>query len=644
MRFLNPAATMLLALIPVILLLYLLKLRRDERPVSSTYLWKKIVRDMQANAPWQRLQRNLLLFLQLLFLTALIIAAARPSVPSGTISSKSAVFIFDTSASMSAADVLPNRIETAKKQALQLIDGLESNTLITIINAGERPQTLVSLSTNRHLIRQALGQLQPGSGGSDLGSALQIAAAIARRQTDTHTIVLSDGSPTLPEQISFPGSITFIPVGSSAENQAISVFSLSKNPKDSSLTGYATAENYGGAPASRRLAVFADGVMISAADLEIPAGEERSLVVSGIISTTETAEARLLPPDSGKDYLVLDDRAYAIARPSEPITVTVIGSGNLFLETAISLLPNIKLILVKPDEPVDPTSQLVVYDGVSPKLADLPPGNLLFIAPPESTAFFTVTGRIKNPIPAIVEPADPMVENIDFSGVNILDSAELSVPYWANSLVEDSLSPRPRPALIFIGEVEGRRIGVLSFSLTRSDLPLQIAFPILISNLVSWLTPGSSGGIPASISTGQPLKIELLPDEEDIAAKITVTKPDGNAVQLDGSSGQLVFADTGQTGIYQINIGNQKSITFAVNSFSPNESRIAVQTTLPIKQTAGDEKSATTQTGWQEYWRLAAATALFLLILEWLVFHRSVLNQQFRRLRIPSRKAKPSIR
>ncbi len=237
-----------------------------------------------------------------------------------------------------------------------------------------------------------------------------------------------------------------------------------------------------------------------------------------------------------------------------------------------------------------------------------------------------------------------MVEKIDFSGVNILDSAELSVPYWANSLVEDSLSPRPRPPLIFIGETEGRRIGVMSFSLTRSDLPLQIAFPILISNMVSWLTPGSSGGIPTSISTGQPLKIELLPDEEDIASKITVTKPDGNAVHLDGSSGQLVFADTGQTGIYQINIGNQKSIAFAVNSFSPNKSRIAAQTTLPIKQAAGEGKITQTQIGWQEYWRLAARTALFLLILEWLVFHRAVLNLQFRRLRIPSRKAKPSIR
>ena len=69
---------MLLGLIPVVIAMYLLKLRRTDQQVSSVYLWQRMVRDVEANAPWQRLRRNLLLLLQLLFLLSLIVALARP--------------------------------------------------------------------------------------------------------------------------------------------------------------------------------------------------------------------------------------------------------------------------------------------------------------------------------------------------------------------------------------------------------------------------------------------------------------------------------------------------------------------------------------------------------------------------------------
>ena len=61
MPFLAPLALAGLLFLPVVLAMYLLELRRDEAVVPSTMLWQKLVADVEANAPWQKLRRSLLL-------------------------------------------------------------------------------------------------------------------------------------------------------------------------------------------------------------------------------------------------------------------------------------------------------------------------------------------------------------------------------------------------------------------------------------------------------------------------------------------------------------------------------------------------------------------------------------------------------
>src|SRR2546421_11195322 len=105
-KFLNiwPALAAAAIVIPALLVLYFLKLRRREMPVSSTFLWKKAVQDLQVNAPFQRLRKNLLLFLQLLLLLMLLLALSRPVSNFTPGAGKLSVILIDRSASMSAAD------------------------------------------------------------------------------------------------------------------------------------------------------------------------------------------------------------------------------------------------------------------------------------------------------------------------------------------------------------------------------------------------------------------------------------------------------------------------------------------------------------------------------------------------------------
>ena len=124
MSFLAPLALAGLLFLPVVVAMYLLKLRRDEAVVPSTLLWQKLVADVEANAPWQRLRRSLLLLLQLLLVLILAFLAARPFVERPAGLAGDIVLVIDTSASMQATDVAPHRLDAAKAAAIDALKDL----------------------------------------------------------------------------------------------------------------------------------------------------------------------------------------------------------------------------------------------------------------------------------------------------------------------------------------------------------------------------------------------------------------------------------------------------------------------------------------------------------------------------------------
>src|SRR5688500_9864065 len=156
MQFLTPAAFVLASLAIPIILLYMLKLRRKQVQVSSTLLWVQLLRDQQANAPWQKLKRNLLLILQLLILGALVLALARPALQVPAIASGSVIVLLDASASMNATDAVPSRFEEARRSIHELINGLSGTSAMTLILVGATPQTLISSESDKSSLANAL--------------------------------------------------------------------------------------------------------------------------------------------------------------------------------------------------------------------------------------------------------------------------------------------------------------------------------------------------------------------------------------------------------------------------------------------------------------------------------------------------------
>src|SRR5436190_9358082 len=126
MNLLVPAALAFAVIIPIILLLYFMRPKRQERVVGSTLLWQRALQDIKASHPWQRLRVTPLLLLQLLAAIAIVLILARPAIFSNSPISGNTIIILQSSASMQATDVAPNRFGSAKNTIADLIDSMGS--------------------------------------------------------------------------------------------------------------------------------------------------------------------------------------------------------------------------------------------------------------------------------------------------------------------------------------------------------------------------------------------------------------------------------------------------------------------------------------------------------------------------------------
>ena len=230
MPFATPLALLGLVFVPAVLAMYLLKLRRDEAVVPSTLLWTRLVADVEANAPWQRLRRSLLLLLQLLLVAILALLAARPFLERPAGLARDVVVVLDTSASMGATDVTPTRLDGAKAAILDALRDLPTGGKVSVIAADRAARIVVNETTDLGRVRQALGTIDPSSASGNLGDALELAGKLAARSGDAQILVGTDGALATPPAGAIDAPIRVLAVGRSHRNQAIVALAVRTSP------------------------------------------------------------------------------------------------------------------------------------------------------------------------------------------------------------------------------------------------------------------------------------------------------------------------------------------------------------------------------------------------------------------------------
>jgi hypothetical protein len=622
MAFLTPTALLVGLLSIPIVLLYMLRLRRREIVVSSNMLWQQLLQDREANTPWQRLRRSLLLILQLLILALLTLALARPYVSVPAVSAGKITVIIDASASMNATDV-PNgtRLDDAKRRALEIIDTMSADDRMTVIRAAAAPQVVIGYTGDRAALRAAVESVEASSESADWNAALTLAAAGALGESAADAmsvVIISDGgvgrAADLPP---IPGAVRYIPIGQSGDNLALSALAARAQPGQPPQL-FAQIVNHSDQDADAIFSLRIDGALVSAERLTIPASGSLPIVSAALPAGFSYVEAALTRPSDSSfvDHLPTDDRAYALAPQTGARRALVMTDGNLFLEQVLRTIPGIQPFRGNPALGLPGTGyDLYVFDGWQPP--DLPTdGDLLIINPTASTPLFEVGGLIEMSGAIRVQRGDPRMTFVDFSAVNLLRYKSVRAP-WADALIEADSG-----ALLLAGEAAGQQIALLTFDLRDSDLPLQIAFPVLMASLMEWYAPPSLiEGAETAFRPGSSLALRLPPN----ADALRVTLPDGTRRELTPASAP-VFAETGQIGLYRVEALRAgvpvELALFAVNLFDPNESAIAPRPELTLGGTVISQAQAVEEIGQRELWSLLALIGLVVLLIEWWVYHR----------------------
>lgn len=616
MSLLLPAALFFALIIPVILLFYFMRPKRQERVVGSILLWQQSLQDLQASRPWQRLRFTPLLLLQLLAALVIVLVLTRPATFFSSPIGGDTVIVLQASASMQATDVAPSRFEAARSRIADLIDGIGPGDSISLIAMARAPRVMIAASSDKNQLQAALNRVKVTNSDADLQQALSLASSLAAGHAGARILIVGDGHVLTPDQvITVPFPVSYLEIGTDTPNAAL--LALSSQTVQGNLVALAQIANYSRQPRALPVELFADGRLVSVQTISLAAGASGVLQWNALPPTTRFLYAHIIAQDPMKT----DHDAWAIVGGSMHGRALLVTAGNSFLEAALRIQPNIDLFETTPAKYVQDNSfDLTIFDGYVPPA--LPASALFFVNPPTGSYIFGMSRPDISVTRISAGSANPdLLNEVDLSSIHTLHVSHQFTP-------APSMQPvivTPETPLLIAGEQGNRRVAALSFDLHDSDFPLQPSFPVLMFNLVNWFLPPPVAGN-AQVAPGTPVSIAAWPG----VTRITITGPGQQPIAVAPPFPVVPFNATDTPGIYEVTQyssgpgGQVRHGAFVVNLFDPLQSNLAPAGLLPIANSAAFTGSGSgIPHVLREVWPWIAAFLLLVLCAEWWLFSRS---------------------
>lgn len=591
MRFLAPSAFALTALVGPLVALYMLKSRRTRMVVPSIVLWERAGLSVSSALPWQRLKITPLLILQLIVLSLFVAALARPFLSEQSLLGPHTVLVVDTSGSMA----MSNRWELLQDRALGLVADASPAQIVSIVEGGPNPRVVTAFSSDPEVLARAMESLTPGGGVERLDEAIRLARGLETPDRPTKLIVLSDGGPTGTPLESEP-IINAEHIAFTAFEPNIGIAAFSTEPSAEGATRlFLETANWDEAAAAREVEISVNDLVVAAVTMDMPPLGRARQTIPVEAGPGDMVTARLL---GAPDGLELDDTAtISVGRPHSS-SVTVLGEGSIFLTSLIDASP----FEVAEGDGAD----LLVVDGGPLPEIDRP---AWIIATDEVPGGMNQIGTVQNVAVSFQQPGEPMLDQVDLSQVAVAEAQLVETMEWF-PLVRAGDVP-----LVLLGQVNGQRVVYFTFDITHSNLPLQVAFPVLGIRILEFLAGGGAIVVEPELA-GTPIVVSPPP-----GSTARVTTPSG--VTRDLPAGTTLFRETNEVGGYLIEYtdedGDPIASDVALRKFAPNESAGDFHELATVAPSATDEFTGQLVREWAP-WFLGAL--LVFLGIEWWVGHR----------------------
>lgn len=650
--------------IPALLILYFLKLRRREMAVSSTILWKKAIQDLQVNAPFQRLRRNLLLLLQLLILLCLILALAKPVANVARTAGSTTVILIDRSASMSARTPDGNtRLDEAKRRARELVDSMGRGATAMVIAFDDTAETMQPFTSDANALRQAIDRVQP----TDRKSRLQLAYQLAEAQlffipeqnrsniTPPDVRIFSDGRVLDANELSIKAPVTLERVGDEQTgNVAIVALDAKRNyERPTQVQVFARLANFGPEPVSSTLELTVDGKRVQTDSpsqvfllperwdedrrIEFARTEGNRRPTDSVefqLDLTESAVIRVEQTRKEGDALAADDAAQVVVPPPKQLSVLLVTDGNYYLEKLMKSQPQIEapdiMFPIAYEENKPTKYDVYIFDRYRPK-AMPPAGSFIHIgavpeglklkASKDDRGINRMIDYTEDPLAVLDWRRDhPILRGISMAKLALNQSLRLEVPLESEVLVDGLKGP-----LIALHR-EGRSVHMfIAFDVVDSTWPLSQTFPYFMYNTLQFLAVGSDMDVRQSFEPGSTPKIpapNLRRGAEPIK-QVKLIDPAGRETTLKvPETGDFALPSLERVGIYKTEPPVPQYERIAVNLLDASESNL-VPAEAPPGGRPDAVESGTGKTR-RDLWRYLVMAGIAMLFIEWWVYTRRV--------------------
>jgi len=656
MEWLTPVTALYAAAItvPLLLLLYFLKLKRREQFVSSTFLWKRAVQDLQVNAPFQRIRRNILLLLQLLMLLAILLALAAPILSMTGGPAQRYVLLIDRSASMSATDVESKnqtRLDSGKDQARLFVRSLRDKSFFSLSPTGDQvmviafdaqAKVMCNYTSDKPQMLAAIDAITQGHGQSSLSQAVTVARAFAQSpgielnnrsaEQQAQLMLFSDGRIADADQIIVSeDEMVFHCIGKSRNNVAVTAMQakrLYENPDQVNI--FATVANYTDEAIATDIQLSLDGDVRTVRTVTVPPRNTEG--GSDVNQPGKVAVSfSLLHPDAAvlevrhlhRDDLPCDDAAWAVLAPPKKLSALLVTTGNIILESSLRASPLASLEICSPDQfdamdhdamAVEQLFDVIILDKHSP--AKLPRCRYLVFGRAPGNIDVSVSEQLKNQIIVDWQTRHSVLKYVNLTNLYAGKCYKMILPRDAEVLAEFN-----ETAAIAVVRRNESVFLLAGFDILETNWPFEPSFVLFCCNAVTYLGTELGRDQQANLRVGQPIVVEALPSE----TVGTVYGPDSLSYQTKANpAGTMRFPQIDRIGLYRLDITNQAEKFFAVNLLDIHESNIEPAEKIVLAGQPVEAQQRKLARANLPLWPFLVAIALLLACLEWLVYNAKV--------------------